>query len=49
MVGAEGFKLMYFQLDSCGMSVVLQFLCFSDLSLKGFCWVYCRNSKVVLL
>jgi hypothetical protein len=36
IVGAEGFMLMYLHLVSCGMSV-----CFSDLSLVGFCGV-CR-------
>jgi hypothetical protein len=49
MVGAEGFKLMYFHLVSCGINVLLSFIVFLILSLESFSWVCGRGLEVVRL
>jgi len=39
MDGAEGFKLTYFHMLSCGISVLLSFIVFVIWVLKGFGWI----------
>jgi hypothetical protein len=49
MVGAEGFKLMYFHLVSCGINVLILFIVFLILSLEGFSWICGHGLEVVRL
>jgi len=46
MVGAEGFRFKNVHLESCGISVLLQFI---DLILKSFCWVCIDSLEVIFI
>ena len=47
MVGAEGYRFKYFHLESCGICVLLWFICLSDLILKSFCRVCIDRLEVI--